>query len=235
MMINRDERDAPSRVDVRTHLQTPNECVIHSRAWRVRMVSRTLQVGIVLLAVLPFGALCQAQSTNLLRNPDATHSVASWRSFGEATIELTADGNQCFVVRNGGYFFQDVELPDGSVGLYAVLIGQGSSERINAGGIITDLPYLYGYMMEKGRRDGKEIHAYLQGQKMLGRSEIKDQWVQMSGVFKVPEGTNTIRFFLNQALHRDLAHNGSAARFDNLGLYLFATKQEAELFVAQNH
>lgn len=199
------------------------------------MVSRRLQLGILLLALVPFGDVCQAQSTNLLRNPDADAMTASWRAFGEATVELTSDGNQCFVVRNGGYFFQDVELPAGSVGLYAVLIGRGSSERINADGIITGLPYLYGYMMEKGRPDGKEIQAYLQGQKMLGRSEIREQWVQMSGVFKVPKGTNTIRFFLNQALHKDVAHNGSAARFDNLGLYLFATKQEAEIFAAQNH
>lgn len=196
------------------------------------MVNRTFQLAILLVGV--FGVVCQAQSTNLLQNPDANHNAAFWRATGEATVERTPDGNLVFAVRNGGNFFQDVELPESAGGQYAVFLGHGSSERINTEGIITGLPYLYGYMMEKGRPDGREIRDYLQGQKMLGRSEIRDQWMQMWGIFKVPKGTTTIRFFLNQALHKDSPHNGSAARFDNLGLYLFATKQEAEVFVAQN-
>lgn len=59
-----------------------------------------------------------------------------------------------------------------------------------------------------------------------------NEWVQLSGIFKVPEGANTIRFFLRQAERKGVPHNGSAARFDDLGLYLFATKEEAESFVA---
>lgn len=107
-----------------------------------------------------------------------------------------------------------------------------ASERINPDGAITDLPYLYGYIMQRGRPDRREIVEYLQGQQMLGRSTVKDQWVQMWGVFKVPEGTNAIRFFLKQALRNGVPHNGSAARFDDLGLYLFATRAEGEAFVA---
>ncbi len=59
-----------------------------------------------------------------------------------------------------------------------------------------------------------------------------NEWVQLSGIFKVPEGANTIRFLLRQAERKGVPHNGSAARFDDLGLYLFATKEEAESFVA---
>jgi hypothetical protein len=196
------------------------------------MVSRTFHLGLLLLTGLQLSSVCQAQATNLLRNPDASAQSASWRAYGEATVEPTTGNNLCFVVRNGGYFLQDVELPKEAAGQYAVLIGRGSSERINADGAITGLPYLYGYMMEKGRPDRKEILAYLQGQEMRSRSVIKGEWVQLSGVFEVPEGTNTIRFFLNQAERKGVPHNGSAARFDDLGLYLFATKEEAENFVA---
>jgi len=57
----------------------------------------------------------------------------------------------------------------------------------------------------------------------------------MWGIFKVPERTKRIRFFLSQASRRGVPHNGSAARFDNLGLYLFSTKQDAEAFVNEYH
>ena len=196
------------------------------------MFSRTFQFAILLLTLLNLNGVCEAQSTNLLHNPDANRQAASWRAFGEATIEGTTEFGFHFVVRNGGYFFQDVELPKGAAGQYAVLIGRGSSERVNPSGAITDLPYLYGYMMEKGRRDRQEILEYLQGQQMRAQTLMQDEWVQMWGIFKVPEGTNAIRFFLNQGLRNGVPHNGSAARFDDLGLYLFMTKEEAEAFVA---
>ena len=199
------------------------------------MVNRTFHLAILLLAGLQLNSVCQAQATNLLRNANANAESTFWRAFGEATIERITGNNLCFVVRNGGYFIQDVELPKGAAGQYAVLIGRGSSERINADGAITGLPYLYGYMMEKGRPDRKEIRAYLQGQEMRSRSAIRDEWVQMSGIFEVPEGTNTIRFFLSQAERKGIPHNGSAARFDDLGLFLFATKEEAEVFVGSYH
>jgi hypothetical protein len=55
----------------------------------------------------------------------------------------------------------------------------------------------------------------------------------MWGIFEVPAGTKRIRFFLNHALANGVPHDGSAARFDNLGLYLFNRKEEAQVFVAQ--
>jgi hypothetical protein len=70
---------------------------------------------------------------------------------------------------------------------------------------------------------------------MRADTKIKDEWVDMWGIFPVPERTKRIRFFLNQALRRGVPHNGSAARFDNLGLYLFATKEDAQAFVNQYH
>jgi hypothetical protein len=54
----------------------------------------------------------------------------------------------------------------------------------------------------------------------------------MWGIFQVPEGIGSIRFFLNQAERRGVSHNDSAARFDDLGLHLFATREEAETFVS---
>jgi hypothetical protein len=172
-----------------------------------------------------------AQTNNLLWNPDADDDTNSWRAYGDATVEQTSDGNWRFVVRNQGHFLQDVALPDGSVGKYALLIGRTSSERINADGAITGLPYLYGCMMESADPGGGRIKSYLQGQEMLCWAKNPDEWVTVWGVFEVPSGTGAIRFFLNQAERKDLPQNGSAARFDDLGLYLFTTEEEAKAFV----
>lgn len=175
------------------------------------------------------GAKVDAQ-TNLLLNPDAGAKAERWRAYGQATVE-DFDGESVFVLRNKGYFLQDVYLAKASVGKYALLIGRGSSERINADGAITGLPYLYGYMMKSVTAKGSTVIDYLQGQKMRCDARIENQWVTLFGIFQIPEGTEAIRFFLSQAERRNLAQNGSAARFDNVGLYIFETKEEARSFV----
>jgi hypothetical protein len=185
----------------------------------------------ILSVMLTSAAATNAQS-NLLQNPNADSKSQSWRTYGDTAIETYAMNNPCFVVRNGGYFLQDVALPDAAIGQYAVFIARGASERINPDGAITGLPYLYGYMM--AGTNGKVLD-YLQGQNMWPLLSHENEWVTMSGIFRVPEGTKTIRFFLSQALRNGVPHNGSAARFDDVGLYLFASEQDARAFVNSRH
>ncbi|HZS47828.1 MAG TPA: hypothetical protein VFC63_22350 [Blastocatellia bacterium] len=146
---------------------------------------------------------------------------------GDAAIE-EIDGNPRFVIRNKGFFSQDVELP-GAVGKYVLIIGRVSSERINPDGAITGLPYLYAYLLQGMTADWRAID-YINDPTTLGRPKEKDQWVYAWGVHRVPEKTDGLRFFLNQAERKNVPQNGSAARFDDLGLYLFDTKEEADAF-----
>ncbi|HEU4434017.1 MAG TPA: hypothetical protein VFR51_11610 [Pyrinomonadaceae bacterium] len=196
------------------------------------MFRKTLRSLSLFVVVVSVSAAVNAQS-NLLQNPDADRGGQSWRALGESEIETTTTNETHFLVRNGGYFLQDVELPKDAAGKYILFIGHGASERINADGAITGLPYLYGYLMRPPVPGEKEILAYLQGQQMLAQTNIQDEWVTMWGIFEVPEGTTKVRFFLNQALRAGVPHNGSAARFDHLGLYLFATRKEAQRFVRE--
>lgn len=110
------------------------------------------------------------------------------------------------------------------------MIGRGASERINSDGAITGLPYLYGYMMFEVSPRGGRVLDYLQGLNMLASPPRENEWVPMWGIFRVPEETGAIRFFLQQALRNGVPHNGSAALFDDVGLYLFATEREARAF-----
>ena len=197
------------------------------------MIAKTFVLLILFLAVVNGSTLVTAQTRNLLKNPDAADGPLSWRAFGDTAIETTPGNGPHFVVRNGGYFLQDVPVPLGPAGRYVVFVGRGATERINSNGAITGLPYLYGYMMRPPGLGQKEILAYLEGQGMRAHPNITGQWVNMWGVFEVPEGTTSVRFFLNQASAAGTPHNGSATRFANLGLYLFANKEDAEDFVSR--
>jgi hypothetical protein len=155
------------------------------------MAKLKLRALLALLLLCLIIIQARAQAENLLQNPNADFEAQHWRAFGQATIE-EVNGNRLFVVRNGGYFLQDVVLPERSVGKFAVLIGRGSSERINPDGAITGLPYLYGYMMAPGEPSGGRIFAYLQGQQMCSSATFVGEWVKMWGIFKVSEGAGRI-------------------------------------------
>ena len=176
-------------------------------------------------------AVAKAQSNNLLQNPNANDGANHWQAFGDAAVEQKPERGAYFRARNKGYFLQDVTLPEAAIGKYVLLIGRVSSERINADASITGLPYLYGYMMEAPNPKAGRILSYLEGQQMLCDARKEDEWVTAWGIFQVPSGTGAIRVFLNQAERKDVPQNGSAARFDDLGLYLFDTETEANAFV----
>jgi hypothetical protein len=189
------------------------------------MLKRITRFTLLPLWITVITIFAYAQTDNLLLNPKANDGTNSWRASGNAQVEQSDDGDWRFVVRNRGHFVQDVQLPEDAAGKYALLIGRVSSERIDPDGTITGLPYLYGHMVR-----GARILSYLQGQQMLCRAGTVNEWVTVWGIFEVPDGTHAIRFFLNQAERKDVPQNGSAARFDDLGLYLFSTEGEAKAF-----
>jgi hypothetical protein len=200
------------------------------RLGKYMMSKQITRFILLLLWVTVITIFANAQTDNLLLNPKANDGANNWRAFGNAEIEQSDDGDWRFVVRNKGSFSQDVQLPEDAAGKYALLIGRVSSERIDPDGAITGLPYLYGYMMDSANpRDGR-ILSYLQGQQMLCPARTVNEWVTAWGIFEVPDGTHAIRFFLNQAERKDVPQNGSAARFDDIGLYLFSTEWEAKAF-----
>jgi hypothetical protein len=162
---------------------------------------------------------------NLVENAAAEVGVAPWSHSGEAAIEA-CDGDPCFTVRNRGSFSQTILLPREIPGRYLVIIGSGFSERFNVDGSGTGLPYLYALVTA---RDGVRITAHLQG--MRARPSGPTEWVTMSGVFRMPDDSDVLTLQLHQASVKDIPQNGSAARFDNIGVFAFPTEQEARTFV----
>lgn len=194
------------------------------------MLRQIVRFTSLLLCLALQTTFASTQTINLLQNPRGDDQTNNWKAYGQATVDQSDDGNWRFVVRNGGYFLQDVALSDSDTGKYALLIGRVCSERINSDGAITGLPYLYGYMMDSAGSEGNRILDYLQGQRMRCWARKENEWVTAWGVFQVPRGTGAIRFFLSQAERKGVPQNGSAARFDDLGLFLFSTETDARAF-----
>lgn len=177
--------------------------------------------------------LVNAQSINMLNGPYAEENTDQWIAFGDALIEKV-NGNPCFTIRDGGYFIQDITLTDNDVGKYALLVGIVSSDHIDSDGKITGLPYLYAYMMNKGNLeniDDININEYLLVTDMLYTPFDENEWIVIWDIFSVPKDTGTIRLFLKQAEQQGAPHNGSRALFDDLGIYLFTSFNDAEAFV----
>ena len=185
---------------------------------------------LLLSTLLCLTVISTAQPRNLLQNPKADNGINHWKATGDAVTERTLNKGWHFKVRNNGFLRQDIALPANAEGQYVLLIGFVASERINEDGAITGLPYLYGYLMDSITPNGK-ILSYLQGQNLRCETRKANAWETVWGIFPVVEGATVIRFFLNQAEKQGVPQNGSAARFDDLGIYLFKTEKAATDFV----
>src|SRR6266536_3699021 len=104
-----------------------------------------LSLTVILVALSPLTRV-SAQTDNLLKNPDGDEGSQYLRAFGDSKVEPCRSGSRCFVLRNGGYFIQEVVIPQDAVGQYALLIGRAFGDGRNADGSITSLPSLSGYI-----------------------------------------------------------------------------------------
>ena len=173
-------------------------------------------------------AVLQPAASNRVFNGDARQGTAGWKVVGLATTEVLG-GVPCFTVRSPARFTQEITLAPSDAGSYAAIVGRGHSERVNANGSITGLPYLYGMVLNA---DHTRFLAYWQGQQMRARPEQPGQWVTMSGVFRVPEGAAAISLQLQQAERKDDPQDGSAARITDVRMVLFPTEDAARTYVS---
>ena len=123
---------------------------------------------------------------------------------------------------------QQVLLPSDAGGKFVVLVGSGSMSTINPDGSISGRPSLYATV---GTEDSARILAHLQGQNLGARATMPNEWVPMSGVFKIPEDSFVVSLQLRRGSVSGVPDNGSVGRFDDLGVYVFPTEKEARAFV----
>ncbi|MHC4307781.1 MAG: WD40 repeat domain-containing protein [Planctomycetota bacterium] len=169
--------------------------------------------------------------TNYLNNPHANQHQQFWKSSGSVAIEDCEPGNPCFATRWDGKLVGTAELPADAAGKYMLLIGSAAAERAHEGtGDQTGEAYIHGYgeSLDPKRVRGKHYSA----RTLQTATRRANTWETIWGVFEVGEGIRKINFEIRQADGRS-AKTGSASRFDDLGVYLFDTEQQAESFVTR--
>ncbi len=165
-----------------------------------------------------------ATPQNFLRNGSATNGLQAWKPYGEANV-METKGNHFFSLRNGASLLQDIKVTTTDVH-YALLIGAMNSERI---GEFTGLPYLWGSITNIDG-DGNRKMNWLQGQKMRCAAQSPSEWAIGYGIFPIHPSAKMVQVKLAQAERKGTPQNGSAANFDDVGLYFFATEEEAKSF-----
>lgn len=164
---------------------------------------------------------------NLVKNPSANRGTRDWQPEGEAAVDRTDDGDPYFSVRNGGTFRQVVDV-SGSTGRTLLVVAFAAGERIDAGGDRTGLPLLSGELASA--EDDRDVTARLTAKTLLHAVKTPGEWGVVWGAVRIPVGTRSLRLFLGQA-QGSAAHDGSAAWFDDVGVFLFDSDEEARAFV----
>ena len=166
-----------------------------------------------------------ASIKNYLKNGDAEEGVKDWRRNGNATVSETDSGNRYFSISNGATFYQTIFVkPEKKC--YALLIGMMKNERNDD---FAGLPFLWGSITNI-HENGKKKMDWLTGQKMRYSAKAQKGWGVGYGIFPVDPSAVSILFKLGQTELKDTPQNGSAANFDDVGLYFFETRQEATKF-----
>jgi hypothetical protein len=169
--------------------------------------------------------------TNYLDNPNANQQQQYWKASGEAGVEECATGDPCFVTRWDGGLVGSATLPADAQGKYMLLIGSAAAERSHEqGSDQTGEATIHGYgeALDPARGIGKHYSAHT----LITQTREADAWTTLWGVFPVGEAIRKLSFEIRQA-DGSSAKTGSASRFDDLGVYLFDTQQQAEAFVAR--
>jgi len=163
---------------------------------------------------------------DLVANPAANQRLGSWTVEGEVTVEREEDGNFVYAVRYSGTLAQDVPLGE-AAGRAVLVIARTASERVEEDGDQTGLPYLYGQVM--GGPGGTRALLNLQESTLTHPGREAGAWAVVWSIFEAPAEADSVRIFLGQADGRR-AQNGSAAWFDDVGVFVFDTRDEALAF-----
>jgi WD40 repeat protein len=163
---------------------------------------------------------------NLVANPAANQGLDFWTAEGDVTVEQEEDGNFVYTIRYSGTLAQDVPLGE-AAGRAVLVVARTASERVEEDGDQTGLPYLYGQVM--GGPGGTRVLLHLQDSTLTHSGREVGDWGAAWSVFEVPAETDFVRILLGQSDGRR-SQNGSAAWFDDVGVFVFETRDEALAF-----
>jgi hypothetical protein len=182
-----------------------------------------LTIKFLILICVLFATTTIGAQTNLLLNGKADSKTEYWNADREEAIVEEFNRDNVFVLRNGTSLQQYVQLTDEAIGKYALFIGFVTGERANVDDKRnTNLRYLYIYIT------ATSAIAYTQIMRDNAKSE--NEWHTIYAIHQVTKEDikdSIMKCFLYHDEKQNVQNDGSAVRFDNLGLYLFETEEDA--------
>lgn len=167
---------------------------------------------------------------NLLLNPHANLGENYWTFYESGTSECGVDlmSSNIFYIQADNddtcYIYQSVNLPAGSGGKYILLIGYSWLED-DIPGYITNHPYIWGEEFD----DLDNTLQYYDGINTRHNGPERT-WKTVHGIFQLDPAAVKISFYLWQASSALMPYNGTRSVFDDLGVYIFNTLAEAEVY-----
>jgi hypothetical protein len=166
-------------------------------------------------------------ATNLLVNPTADQGTSGWMFggiYGLAT--MSGSGRTVFYLDStvADYSFgrQLVVLPSGSGGKWVLMIFYGWVEH-SVPGSITRHPYAIGGLQDA---NANNLDSF---QGMIHNADAP-KWQTVSGIFQLNAAAYQLYFDLGQGYGGGDDPDGKRGAFDDVGLYVFSTQQEAQAF-----
>lgn len=186
----------------------------------------------IFLCWLALGVSASAQTNNLLKNANSDEGLQFWHVSGNTTIADCLSAGKCFSSSQDAFVYQDVEVADSTSPTFAVLIAFSTIEEPNVEAKQLGHPYLYGYFMNSTNLRTAKITTHLNGQEMASTPPASGQWVRQYGIFKVTEGTRSIRIFLRSGCPKTSSSAVCTSHFRRPGIFLFNSEEEANAFVS---
>lgn len=182
--------------------------------------------GLLLTVLAPLSVLAHVSVDTNENNyaPD----IDEWTEYGDA--DILSDDRVKITMDNdlNGHVYTDVDIPSGHDD-YAVYVSFTRAEKpyanlYNGGENIAGLPVLYAYFLD----DDGDIVEYVQETSMRQKASDGRRWHVSYGIVEVPDDSEAMRLFLQQASRSGVTPDGRAAWFYKPGLYFVDSTHDAE-------
>ena len=158
---------------------------------------------------------------NFVQNPSADLGTQDWTFYTADAFVQGDSGNPAFTSRNGAHMWQTIDITP-IHGNYVVLVGISATQTIQVNGMGTISCHF------NDQEDASHQFGKLDSALLTSTSATPNEWVVLADYTLIPRETGSITVFLNVTSIPGENHDGALTWFDDIGLHIVDTLQEAQ-------
>lgn len=160
------------------------------------------------------------EAGNLVQNPSADQGEEYWQKATADAFVQGDSGNPAFTSRNGAHMWQTIDITSVH-GNYVVLVGISATQTIQVNGMGNISCHF------NDREDASHQFGKLDSPPLTSTSNTPNEWVVLADYALIPRDTGSVTVFLSVTNIPGESHDGTLTWFDDIGLYIVDTLQEA--------